>query len=157
MTKTHGMSKTKEYKTWVRIRDKCYNDSHISYAKYGGAGIEFEYKDSFVDFLEEVGRCPEQSKEWSIDRIDPALGYVKGNMRWLPTRKQAQNRRKASNNTTGFTGVYKHRNRWRAEWWVDGIKQRQSFSTFEDAVSHRKAMIAELVENGELYTEHHGM
>ena len=155
--KTHGMSKTKEYKTWIRIKEKCYNENHIAYPKYGGAGIEFEYKDSFSDFLEEVGRCPEQSKEWSIDRVDPALGYVKGNMRWFPTRKQAQNKRMFSTNTSGVTGVYVSGNGWSAEWWQNNRRFTKYFKDFNDAVSYRKAMIAKLIEEGELYTEHHGM
>lgn len=111
------MSKTKEYRTWLRIKEKCYKDNHVSYQKYGGEGIEFEYKDSFIDFLSEVGRCPSQDRSWSIERIDPRLGYIKGNMVWLETNKQAYNRKKFKTNTSSVTGVYANGNGWVAEWW----------------------------------------
>jgi hypothetical protein len=153
----HGMTDTKEYKTWGRIVQKCYNPNHISYPKYGARGVTFDYKDSFIDFFTEVGPCPSQGRDWSIDRINPNLGYVKGNMLWLESKYQLQNKRKSKRNTTGVTGVYLSGKRFSAEWWCNGVRNREIFDTFEEAVNRRESAIAEMNASGATrYTEYHG-
>lgn len=151
------MSGTKEHRTWMRIKEKCTNPNHSAYPRYGAKGVTFDYQNDFIGFIEEVGRCPEQSGKWSIERLNPNLGYVKGNMKWLETAKQSYNKTKFKNNTSGVTGVYQDNTGWRAEWWRSGVKNRKWFKDFQAAVDYRNKMISQLIDEGFPYTEHHGL
>jgi len=104
---THGLSRIPEYKSWTKIKERCYDPGCKDYANYGDIGIEmdFEYRESFPKFLDEVGRRPDTVNRWSIDRIDNNRGYTKGNMRWALDTIQARNKSKQKNNSSGFTGV----------------------------------------------------
>lgn len=166
--KQHGMTGTKEYITWKHIKARCYNTSSASYPRYGGVGIRMddEFIDNFMKFYEHVGDCPvEEGKRFSIDRIIPEKGYVKGNMRWADDTEQARNQRIYKNNKTGVKGVHfnRHINGYTCTWrTVDGRPKAKSFSigkygeeAFELAKSHRLRMIAEVNELGAGYTHQH--
>lgn len=47
----------------------------------------------FIDFLREVGLAPHPSYE--IDRINNNLGYIPGNLRWVPKKVNLRNNRRA--------------------------------------------------------------
>ena len=102
---TKGAKYVKEYRTWQRINSKCYNPNHHRYANYGGRGIGVDdlYRYSFLNFLNEVGECPEPKLEYSIERIDNNEGYVCGNMEWIKIPLQALN--KTSNHMVEHNGV----------------------------------------------------
>lgn len=77
------------------MKDRCLNPAHMHYHNYGGRGITIcEKWLSFLGFFEDMGEMPE--KGYSIDRIDPDLGYYKENCRWIPRNYQQKNRRKSS-------------------------------------------------------------
>lgn len=90
---THGMRRTKEYATWVGIKDRCLNVNGKDYPRYGGAGITIcsEWAESFVCFLAHIGRAPSQKHQ--VDRIDNQRGYEPGNVRWATSKTQSMNRR----------------------------------------------------------------
>lgn len=90
----HGMTKTNTYRSWTGMKQRCYNPNNKKYPIYGGAGITVceEWKNSFTNFLNDMGECP---KNLTLDRIDVKKGYSKENCRWA-TQKQQQNNR--SNN-----------------------------------------------------------
>lgn len=79
--RTHGMRKTREYSTWVAMKNRCLCETSKDYARYGGAGIAIypAWVDSFDAFLSHVGPRP---KGTSIDRKDNRKGYEPGNVRW---------------------------------------------------------------------------
>lgn len=172
---THGMSKTKEYKAWRHIIERCYNTSNQDYPNYGGRGIISDFKDSFEDFYEEIGDCPKDGKRYSVDRIDNNLGYVKGNIRWATDEQQARNKGMMSNNTSGFTGVHfdekvhpsgKNSTTYAVANYhgLDNKQHRKHFSVkkyglleaFAMACAYRDKMIAELNAQGAGYSENHG-
>jgi hypothetical protein len=90
---THGLSKTREYRIWASIKQRCTNPARSSYQNYGGRGITLhpEWADSFESFLTYVGKAP--SPKFEIDRIDNHLGYQPGNVRWVTRTQNARNRR----------------------------------------------------------------
>jgi hypothetical protein len=97
----HGYArkgKTKEYRTWGQINQRCKNPDNKAYPKYGGRGITIcwrcdnENPDGFMNFIEDVGESPRS--DWSLDRIEPSGIYEPGNVRWAPDIIQDVNKGK---------------------------------------------------------------
>lgn len=140
--KTHGLSGTKEHRTWKGIRDRCLNSNHVSYKSYGERGITIcnKWRDDFLTFLADVGNAP--GPEYSLDRINNNGNYEPGNVRWVEDYSiQLINRRTPKSNTSGVKGVYwdKARSKWIA---VIGINKKRiylgAFSNKQDAIKARK-------------------
>lgn len=124
---THGMRYTKLYSTWQNLRSRCYNSSvflskskaGISYAERG-ISVCKEWEDSFKafqDWAESVGYDEELAKanKLSIDRIDNNGNYEPDNCRWTNQNVQSANTRQLwTSNTSGYRGVRKSRNKFRA-------------------------------------------
>jgi hypothetical protein len=91
---THGMSKTRPYRIWRDMINRCHYEGYPERHLYGGRGIVVceKWRASFVSFIEDMG-VPESNL--SIDRIDVDGNYEPGNCRWATATAQAQNRRPA--------------------------------------------------------------
>lgn len=91
--RTHGLSRSKEYKSWSCIIQRCENPKNPDYHLYGGRGITIckRWRESFVRFLEDMGKCPKGNG--SIDRIDGNKGYCPSNCQWATQKEQANNKR----------------------------------------------------------------
>lgn len=90
MNAKHGMSYSKEFVSWTKAKDRCFNSKHPAFHKYGGSGITMcdKWKNSFEEFYSELGLCP---RGHTIDRIDNNKGYEPGNCRWASKKTQSQN------------------------------------------------------------------
>src|SRR4029077_2507161 len=91
--RTHGLSKTTEYRTWKVMIRRCTNPRHPFWAYYGGRGITVckRWLKSFMNFYRDMG--PNPSPELSLDRWDNNLGYMPSNCRWTTAKEQSRNRR----------------------------------------------------------------
>lgn len=86
----HGLSnKSKTYKTWKEMRNRCNNPNAVQYKWYGGKGIRVcKEWDDYMVFLSDMGNRPEGK---TIDRLDNSLGYSRSNCRWATPKEQAEN------------------------------------------------------------------
>jgi hypothetical protein len=108
--RTHGKTKTPEYKAWCDMKDRCSNDARDDFKWYGGRGITVypEWMDNFDTFLKDIGKKP--SPRHSIDRIDNSIGYFPGNCRWATQKTQQNNRR--NNHLITFNGITQSIQQW---------------------------------------------
>lgn len=89
------ISKTRTYKSWSSMKERCFNKNHKNYRYYGGRGITVcDRWKTFSNFYEDMGERPEET---SIDRIDPNLGYFKENCQWATRSQQNKNKRRKRN------------------------------------------------------------
>lgn len=86
-------SRSKEYRCWSRIIERCHNEDHKDYDRYGGRGILVcdRWLWSYQNFLEDMGRAP--TKDHTIERLNNEKGYKKSNCVWATRLQQANNRR----------------------------------------------------------------
>ncbi len=78
------------YKTWVNMRQRCYDDKNKAYRYYGGRGISVCSRwFKFENFLADMGPKPEGL---TIDRINSEGHYMPSNCRWATRQQQSANR-----------------------------------------------------------------
>lgn len=170
----HGLTGTKVYSCWLQIKKRCLNENDVSYCWYGAKGVKISenYVSDFKAFFEEVGNPPDEFQKWSIDRIDCNLGYVKGNMIWSTPDKQARNRTRRIDCTSGYTAVrFEHSGKsehttYVVASWVElsGERKRKTFNVkklglleaFALALDFRYRQIERLNEQGAGYSLNHG-
>jgi hypothetical protein len=176
---THNMSKTKEYKSWVKMRERCPVLTDQDYQNYGAIGITVQdsWINDFSAFISYIGKHPKDGQKYSIDRVENTKGYEEGNVRWATQNQQARNKTKHISNTSGMNGVV-----WDNKVHPNGVDKtlycnavcsrlndskqtKRCFSVkvfgllpaFAMACEYRKKMIIELNEQGAGYSVNHGL
>lgn len=95
----HNCSRTKLYRKYRAMIDRCYNKNVRNYNRYGGRGIFVceEWKNSFEAFQEwayKSGYDPNLDGriEQSLDRIDNDREYSPENCKWSTAKEQQKNK-----------------------------------------------------------------
>lgn len=144
--RTHGMTRTPEYRIWRAMIDRCHYPSCKAYHRYGGRGILVcdRWRNSFENFIADMGKKP--SDGHSIDRIKNDRGYEPGNCRWATATEQARNKRSEKTTASGVSGVHLTPNGN----WIARIGNRYevvnlgTFKNLSDAIDARKRAEKEL-------------
>jgi hypothetical protein len=112
----HSLTKTKGYKLWCNIIQRCYNPKNHSYKYYGEKGVIMEdyFKNSYENFINWIKGIANYKKwlnssELSLDRIDNTLGYVRGNIKFSTKTEQVENQNLRLDNKSGYKGVCYHK------------------------------------------------
>lgn len=129
----------KLYICWINMKQRCYNNNHPEYFRYGYKGIVIE--DSWLEFENFFNDMGYPEEGMSLDRIDGNKNYTKDNCRWTTKGMQSFNRGNVSTNNSGIKGVYKEKqtNKWKS---FIGYKNKQislgRFSSIEEAIDARR-------------------
>src|SRR5262245_17598928 len=84
--RTHGMSRSRAYRCWESMLQRCFNPRNPWYSFYGGRGITVcERWLIFENFYADVGDPP---PGLSLDRIDNNGNYEPSNCRWATSAVQ---------------------------------------------------------------------
>ena len=86
----HWKSRTKIYKVWTALKNRCNNETQARYDNYWGRWIKYDKKwESFEGFYEDMW---DSYKEWlSIDRTNNNWNYSKENCKWITNSEQMRN------------------------------------------------------------------
>ena len=88
--KRHGLTNTREYRSWKKMNERINSPSSDVYQYYGGRGIKIDPRwQDFERFIEDMGSCP---KGHSIERIDVNGDYTPSNCKWASQAEQTLNK-----------------------------------------------------------------
>jgi hypothetical protein len=141
------MYKTRIYRIWDKVNQRCRNKNQTSYKDYGGRGITIcdEWRNDFMSFYNwAIVNGYEDSL--SIDRINNDGNYEPSNCRFSTQTVQSRNtRRLYSDNTSGYRGVHKNGKRWRASVAIN--RKSIHLGYFDNPIDAAKARDSYIIDN----------
>lgn len=91
MRHRHGKKRTRVYRIWSGIINRCTNPNEPAYPDYGGRGISVcDRWRAFPNFYADMG---DPLPGMSIERVDNDRGYEPNNCKWATRTEQNRNKR----------------------------------------------------------------
>lgn len=131
--RTHGMTNTRLYRIWHKMRQRCEAASDPKYRDYGARGIQVRGDWQRFEVFRDWAIGNGYRADLTIDRIDNDRGYEPANCRWATTGQQAQHKRRRRDNRTGYIGVSMVGRRYRAR--ADIAGRQKHLGYFDDPFS----------------------
>lgn len=90
---SYAKGRSREYRAWLNMWNRCTNAQRDDYRYYGGRGITVcERWKEYPAFIADVGRSP--GRGYSLDRYPDKNGpYAPDNCRWATWQQQRANQR----------------------------------------------------------------
>lgn len=90
---THNGTRTRLYRIWQNMKNRCHNPKVSCYKYYGGRGISVcsEWKERFGCFRDWAIQNG-YAEELTLDRIDVNGNYTPDNCRWTTFKQQGYNK-----------------------------------------------------------------
>lgn len=134
----HGMSKTRIYREWAGIIQRCNNPKNTSYERYGAKGVtvcdEWLGENGFINFYN-WAMANGYRDDLTIDRKENNKGYFPENCRWIPLSEQSRNQK------TNRKLTYNGKTMTMAEWSREiGINSSSLFGRLKRGWSIEKAL-----------------
>jgi hypothetical protein len=134
----HGFSRHPIYKTYIDMKNRCYNKNHAEYKNYGGRGIKicksWLVKRDHIglkNFILWNSNLP-TGKQWckglEIDREDNSGDYSPSNCRWVTKKVNLNNKR------NNVYVEYKDKKYTITQFWEKYGKNKIKFTTFYDRI-----------------------
>lgn len=120
------------YTCWLNMKKRCYRVNSKEYPYYGGRGIKVceRWVFSFENFRDDM--LPTWQRGLTLERLDNDKDYAFENCKWATRAEQSANRR--SWGSTGYKGVYKEGNKFKARIRIKGrLTYIGTFNTPEEA------------------------
>lgn len=136
------MSRTKLYKKWQGIKDRCKNDKHKYYGKKG-ITVCNDWK-NFEPFMK-WALTNGYDDNLTIDRINTNGNYEPTNCRFVNRSVQQQNRGKVKNTKNKYIGIQENQyGKFRVSIFVSGkYVFRKTFDSEKKALEERNKFIIE--------------
>ena len=151
-----GESKTRLYKLWCGMIDRCENPKASSFDNYGKRGISVCDEWHNFGVFREWAMTNGYADGFTIDRVDNDDGYSPENCRWATWKEQANNRR--SNRKIEYNGETKNISEWAEFFGIDlkrfnsAIQRGRSIEQILSWENRGKPYRIELTHNGETHT-----
>jgi hypothetical protein len=127
------------------MKSRCYNPKNKGFKNYGGRGIKVydPWLNNLNLYIEYIMTLPGwDNPELSLDRIKNDENYQPGNLRFVNHHIQKTNSRIYSNNNTGYTGVTRAKDKFRASIQIfDELLWLGTYGSPQEAVMVRNEFI----------------
>ena len=115
--RAHGLTRTRLYRIWSNMKDRCYRKNNRYYSDYGARGITVcpEWRDSF-EIFRDWAMANGYQDDLTLDRKDNDGPYSPGNCRWATKTQQANNKR--NNRLITYNGKTQTLAQWAEEYGI---------------------------------------